>query len=285
MIPDHTTKEAWDIVFEALTLGYDKHVVLDGINGMLPGGEISVILGSSGCGKSTLLRHLVGLRTPLSGKILLGKYDIFALPQKSFRAMRRRMGMLFQDGALLSSLNLAENVALPLREHTTLSSKMIFEVVMHNLAMVGLADYAFFYPNQLSGGMRKRAGLARAMITQPPILLCDEPTSGLDPINSAQMDALLLDLKEKNPGMTIVVVSHDIQSLYTIADHALVLNDKKIVFNGPLADLKTATDPFLVNFLNRNLAEHKLKSDAQKYPLPEGRREILQNALDEWLMR
>lgn len=284
MTPD-LNKEAWDIVFEDLTLGYDTKIVLDKINGTLPGGKISMIMGSSGGGKSTLLRHMVGLRKPLSGKILLGKYDIFSLPPKSFRILRRRMGMLFQDGALLGSLNLIENVALPLREHTSLSSKMVYEVVMHNLEMVGLADAANLYPNQLSGGMRKRAGLARAMITQPPILLCDEPTSGLDPINSAQMDELLLDLKEKNPGMTIVVVSHDTQSLYTIAEHALVLHNRGIIFNGSVDELKNTDDPFMTNFLSRNKARKVLDGREQKYQLPENKREILQNALDEWLMR
>lgn len=276
--------KAWEISFEDLTLGYEDNIVLDRINGSLPGGKISVILGSSGCGKSTLLRHLVGLRRPISGKILLGKYDIFALPDKRFRALRRRMGMLFQDGALLGSLTLAENVALPLREHTSLSSRLVYEVVMNSLDMVGLADYGGFYPNQLSGGMRKRAGLARAMITRPPILLCDEPTSGLDPINSSQMDALLLDLKKQNPEMTLVVVSHDIQSLYAIADHVLVLNDKKIIFNGPLNELKQTDDEFLKRFLSREASNQGAPRELN-CPLPQAKQEILQEALDEWIAR
>lgn len=276
---------AWGIGFENLTLGYEDNIVLDNINGSLPGGEISVILGSSGGGKSTLLRHLVGLKKPMSGKIFLGKYDIFDLPDKTFRALRRRMGMLFQDGALLGSLNLAENVALPLREHTKLSSRMVYEVVMHNLDMVGLADYGSYYPNQLSGGMRKRAGLARAMITRPPILLCDEPTSGLDPINSAQMDALLLGLKKQNPNMTLVVVSHDIQSLYAIADHVLVLNDKKIVFNGALEDLKKTDDVFLRRFLSREESHEGVVNRELKCTLSPAKQKILQGALDEWVAR
>lgn len=287
MTPAHNNNDkAWEIKFEDLTLGYDEHVVLDNINGSLPGGEISVILGSSGGGKSTLLRHLVGLRRPISGKIHLGKYDIFELPNKKFRALRRRMGMLFQDGALLGSLTLAENVSLPLREHTTLSSRMVYEVVMHSLDMVGLADFGTFYPNQLSGGMRKRAGLARAMITRPPILLCDEPTSGLDPINSAQMDTLLLDLKKQSPGMTIVVVSHDIQSLYAIADHVLVLNDKKIVFNGPLDELQHSDDEFLRRFLSREQSRDGAPTKRKiRCPLSMAKQKILQESLDEWLAR
>lgn len=277
--------QAWEIRFEDLTLGYDDNIVLDKISGALPGGKISVILGSSGGGKSTLLRHIVGLRKPMSGKIMLGKYDIFELPDQKFRALRRRMGMLFQDGALLGSLNLAENVALPLREHTKLSTRMVYEVVMNSLDMVGLADYGAYYPNQLSGGMRKRAGLARAIITRPPILLCDEPTSGLDPINSAQMDALLLDLKRRNPDMTLVVVSHDIQSLYAIADHVLVLNDKKIVFNGALEDLKNSDDAFLKRFLSREQSHDGVIGREIKCTLTEAKQDILQKALDEWVAR
>jgi phospholipid/cholesterol/gamma-HCH transport system ATP-binding protein len=280
-----SVQSAWSICFEDLTLGYDSRIVLDNINATLPGGGISAILGSSGCGKSTLLRHMVGLRVPLSGRILLGKYDIFSLPRASFRGFRRRMGMLFQDGALLGSLTLGENIALPLREHTSLSSGMIFEVVMHNLSLVGLADYASYYPNQLSGGMRKRAGLARAMVTNPPLLLCDEPTSGLDPVNSAQMDALFLRLKKDNPHMTIVVVTHDIQSLYAIADHAMILYDRGVAFNGPLADLQNSGHPFLTNFLNRDFSAPAEIPPAQQYKLAEAKKDILQNALDEWLER
>lgn len=285
MVAVSNDNQAWKIGFEDLTLGYDDKIVLNKINGSLPGGKISVILGSSGCGKSTLLRHIVGLRKPMSGKIMLGNYDIFELPDQKFRALRRRMGMLFQDGALLGSLNLAENVALPLREHTNLSTRMVYEVVMNSLDMVGLADYGAYYPNQLSGGMRKRAGLARAMITRPPILLCDEPTSGLDPINSAQMDALLLDLKKRNPAMTLVVVSHDIQSLYAIADHVLILNDKKIIFNGTLEDLKKNDDEFLKRFLSREQSHDGGIEREMKCTLTEAKQDILQKALDEWVAR
>ena len=277
-----TETKAWDIRFENLTLGYEGDVVLENISGILPGGKISVIMGSSGCGKSTLLRHMVGLREPMAGKIFLGSHDIFGLSASSFRLLRRRMGMLFQDGALLGSFTLAENIALPLREHTKLSSRLIYEIVMHNLDMVGLAGYASYYPNQLSGGMRKRAGLARAMITQPPILLCDEPTSGLDPTNAGQMDELLLRMKAQHPDMTIVVVSHDTQSLYSIADHVLTLNERKIIFNDSLETLKSCEDPFIRDFLSREKSASPTANPAA-YSLPENKRKILKNALDEWL--
>lgn len=276
--------KSWDIKLEDLTLGYDQKIVLNKINAFIPGGKISVILGSSGGGKSTLLRHLVGLRRPMAGRILIGKYDIFALPQKDFRALRRRMGMLFQDGALLGSMNLADNVGLPLKEHTSLSEAVIREVVLYNLDLVGLAEASEYFPNELSGGMRKRAGLARAMVTSPPILLCDEPTSGLDPINSAQMDALLLSLKKQNPDMTIVVVSHDIQSLFTIADHVMILNAGGIAYNGPLEELKGTQDPFLQRFLDRHAISTDLAAGQRHTVQPQSRREV-QDALDRWLAK
>ncbi|MDR2892276.1 MAG: ATP-binding cassette domain-containing protein [Deltaproteobacteria bacterium] len=279
---DMEPTKSWNIRLVDLTLGYEDKVILDRINASMPGGKITVILGGSGGGKSTLLRHLVGLRKPLSGKIMLDKYDLFELSDKSFRALRRRMGMLFQDGALLGSLSLADNVGLPLKEHTGLSEKTIAEVVQYNLDLVGLADYGDYYPNELSGGMRKRAGLARAMITSPPILLCDEPTSGLDPINAAQMDALLVSLKKQNPDMTIVVVSHDIESLYTIADHVMVLNNGGIAYNGSMEDLKQTKDPFLRRFLDRNTIYEETREDLRFAMRPETRNKV-QNALDAWL--
>ena len=241
----------WDIRLNGLRLGYGTHVVLDNVSGTLPGGRISFILGGSGCGKSTLLRHILGLRRPMAGSIELGSQDLFALPTKQFRKLRRRMGVLFQDGALLGSLTLGDNVALPLREHTNLAPSAIDALVQYNLGLVGLAEFARYYPSELSGGMRKRAGLARAMVMNPPILLCDEPTSGLDPINAAQMDHLLLDLRSHFPTMTIVVVSHDLQSLFNIADHVLVLNEGRAVYEGGLAELRATQDPYLRNFLDR----------------------------------
>ncbi len=239
------------ITLENCTIGYDDHVVVRGINAHLPQGKISVILGGSGSGKSTLLRHLVGLSRPSAGKVLLGSTDFFALPDKEFRRMRRRMGMLFQDGALLGALNLLDNVSLPLHEHTNLSQDCIHKAALRTLRLVGLEEFAQFYPSQLSGGMRKRAGLARAIITDPPVLFCDEPTSGLDPITAAQMDQLLLDMKKAFPRMTMVVVSHDLASIERIADHALVLHAGELAFCGPWEELKKAQDSYIQDFLLR----------------------------------
>ena len=273
-------KAAWDIQLENLRLGYGDNVVLDNVNATLPGGRITVILGGSGGGKSTLLRHIIGLARPMHGRILLGGKDIFALSDKEFRKLRRRMGVLFQDGALLGSLSLAENVGLPLREHTSLTAKDIRDLVLHKLSLVGLEKFPDYHPGQLSGGMRKRAGLARALVPDPPILFCDEPTSGLDPINAAQMDALLLAMKKQYPDMTIVVVSHDLASLKTIADHVLVLHNGGVAFNGSPEDLAATDDPYLRRFLGREPEEdiHNAPADLALAPK-------VRAALDAWLGR
>ncbi|WP_297262143.1 ATP-binding cassette domain-containing protein [uncultured Desulfovibrio sp.] len=260
--------QKWDITFRSLTAGYGEHVVLRDIDATLPGGKVSVILGGSGCGKSTLLRHIIGLSRPLGGSVHIGGQDMFALPAAQARRIRRRMGVLFQDGALLGALSLVQNVALPLTEHVRLPKAVIREAALRVLRLVGLEDFADYYPNQLSGGMRKRAGLARAIIAEPRILLCDEPTSGLDPITAARMDALLLSLHERFPDMSIVVVSHDLDSLRTIADHVLVLREGSALFSGSLAELEACDDPYLRRFLRReadagDVAAQDSESDPQ----------------------
>jgi len=244
------THQAPDLRLESISLGYSSLSVLQNITAHLPAGKITVILGGSGGGKSTLLKTILGLLTPTSGKIWLGDSDLYALKNEELREIRKRMGVLFQDGALLGSLPLCENIALPLREHTSLDEEIIETIVRLKLSLVGLEPFMDFFPNQLSGGMRKRAGLARALALDPRILLCDEPTSGLDPITAADLDQLILELKEAF-GMTIVVVSHDLQSVFTIADHVVVLNKGKTVFQGLPEHLKATEDEFLVQFLNR----------------------------------
>lgn len=250
--------KGWSISLEELTLGYGDNIVLERINDVLPAGQISVILGGSGCGKSTLLRHILGLNRPLSGVLRLGEHDLFKLPGREFNLVRRRMGMLFQDGALLGALTLGENVALPLVELTKMPPHMIKEVVHYKLSLVGLADFADYFPNQLSGGMRKRAGLARALVMDPPLLLCDEPTSGLDPINAAQMDELLLSLKQEFPDTTIVVVSHDLAATKGIADHILMLHNRGVVFSGSRQELEACDDAYVRRFMERRPEGHSL---------------------------
>ena len=275
---------SWNIELRDLRLGYEDLVVLDNINAILPGGKISVILGASGGGKSTLLRHIIGLSTPMKGKILLGGKDMFSLSSRDFRMARRRMGVLFQDGALLGSLTLGENVGLPLTEHTRLSKDTIREIVLHKLALVGLADFADFFPSELSGGMRKRAGLARALVTDPPILLCDEPTSGLDPISAAQMDELLLDMKANYPDMTIISVSHDMASVKNIADYVLVLHNKGIGYAGDLPGLQESSDPYLRRFMDRTPTREEAHDDPRRV-LSENTRKLMHDSLDGWLQR
>ncbi|MDR2488542.1 MAG: ATP-binding cassette domain-containing protein [Desulfovibrio sp.] len=275
---------SWTIELQDLRLGYGDTVILENITATLPAGCISVILGASGGGKSTLLRHIIGLARPFSGKILLGGKDLFSLPGKEFRLLRRRMGVLFQDGALLGALTVGENVGLPLTEHTDLPPSLVREVVLHKLALVGLADFADHYPSELSGGMRKRAGLARALVTDPPILLCDEPTSGLDPVSAAQMDDLLLDMKCRFPGMTIVSVSHDMASVRNIADHVLVLHKKNIVYAGGLSGLEESADPYLRRFLDRKAPRYSFGDDP-RLTLSEETQKIMHQALDSRLER
>ncbi|OEU70641.1 MAG: ABC transporter ATP-binding protein [Desulfovibrio sp. S3730MH75] len=244
------TSSAPDIRIENLTIGYGGTPVVEDINATLPGGGVSVILGGSGCGKSTLLKNILKLNTAMSGSVYLGKHNIFTLKKKAFRCLKQRIGVLFQDGALLGALNLFDNVALPLREHTKLKPAQIAKVVKAKLSLVGLEDFIDYFPNELSGGMRKRAGLARAMVMDPDILFCDEPTSGLDPINSAELDELLLELKERFE-MTIVVVSHDLASMQAIADYVLVLGKGKTLFNGSKESLLATDDVYLRQFLDR----------------------------------
>ena len=275
-------RDAWNIELRDLRLGYGDAVVLENVTAAIPASRISVILGASGGGKSTLLRHIIGLARPFSGKILIGGKDIFSLPAREFRMMRRRMGVLFQDGALLGSLTVGENVGLPLTEHTKLPDFLVREIVLHKLALVGLADFAAYYPSELSGGMRKRAGLARAMVTDPPILLCDEPTSGLDPISAAQMDELLLDMKARFPGMTIISVSHDMASVKNIADHVLVLHKRTLAYAGDMAGLESSADPYLRLFLDRKAARQEGQNDP-RLTLSEETRKIMHQSLDTWL--
>ena len=269
-------QQAWDISIEHLDGGYEGRLVLQDFSATLPAGTITTILGESGCGKTTLLRLLLGLNTPSSGSIRIGGRDICRMSEAQFHKMRRRFGVLFQDGALISSLTLAENVALPLVEHTRLPRNVLKDAALRTLQLVGLDKFADYYPGELSGGMRKRAGLARAIVTEPPVLFCDEPTSGLDPITAAQMDQLLLDMKACYPAMTTVVVTHDLGSVEHIAEHVLVLQNGKAAFSGTKEALYASQDPYLRRFLDRKFEDSR-RMAAQ--PLDSS----VRSALAEWL--
>ena len=275
-----------DIKLENCSIGYGNKIIVNDINAIIPHGKITVILGGSGSGKSTLLRNLVALSRPIKGKIFIGDTDLFSLPEKEFRRTRRRMGMLFQNGALLGSLSLIDNVALPLYENTKLNKEQIYKAALRCLTLVGLADFTTLYPSELSGGMRKRAGIARAIITEPPMLFCDEPTSGLDPITSAQMDQLLLDMKKSFPKMTMVVVSHDLASVKNIADYVLVLHKKHMIFSGTIDNLYQTDNKYIQNFLARraNFEDETLMISSNDSHFLE-QNSIVQNALQEWMKK
>lgn len=211
------------IEVKGLQMAYGSFVVMRDLNFRIKRGEVMVIMGGSGCGKSTLLKHLIGLLEPAKGDIL---YDGDSFVQASYHEKQRKLrtfGVLYQGGALWSSMTLAENVALPLEEYTRLSDREIAEIVSYKLSLVGLSGFEEYYPAEISGGMRKRAGLARAMALDPDILFFDEPSAGLDPISSRRLDDLILQLSE-SLGTTIVVVTHELQSIFAIADNAIFLD-------------------------------------------------------------
>ena len=214
------------IEVRGLTMRYGPLVVTENLDFKVRRGEIFVIMGGSGSGKSTLLKHLIGLKAPAEGSILFEGEDFLEADEKTRKGILRRMGVLYQNGALWSGLTLAENVALPLEEYTELDTRSIGEVVSLKLALVGLRGFEAFYPAEISGGMRKRAALARATALDPEVLFFDEPSSGLDPITASRLDDLILQLRDSF-GTTIVVVSHDLDSIFRIADRALFLDIKE----------------------------------------------------------
>jgi phospholipid/cholesterol/gamma-HCH transport system ATP-binding protein len=222
-----------------LRMAYGDRVVMQEVGFKVRRGEIFVIMGGSGSGKSTLLKHLIGLKKPAAGTILFDGEDFGEATPAARRTMLRRMGVLYQNGALWSGLTLAENVALPLEEYTALNAEGIAELVSLKLALVGLRGFEAYYPVEISGGMRKRAALARAIALDPEILFLDEPSSGLDPITASRLDDLILQLRDSF-GTTLVVVSHDLDSIFKIADRALFLDiaEKTMTALGDPVDLR-----------------------------------------------
>ncbi len=227
---------------------FGSHQVLNGVTCQIPEGQISVIMGPSGTGKSVMLRHFVGLLMPDAGDVVVDGKSVPKLSESRLLELRRNMGMLFQDGALFSSMNLFDNVAFPLRQHTRQSEGRIREIVMARLKEVGLAGAEKRMPNELSGGMRKRAGFARALVLEPKILLFDEPDSGLDPVRTALLCELIKDIQRKY-GSTAVVISHDIKAVFEIADHIVLLHGGKVVDQGQKEQLRNSGNQFTQQFI------------------------------------
>jgi phospholipid/cholesterol/gamma-HCH transport system ATP-binding protein len=247
-----STTKGNDSIIEvsALTTHYGDRLVLDEVNLDVRTGEIHVIMGASGSGKSTLLRHLLALRRPTSGTVRILGRDIYQLNKKALYALRRNIGVAFQGGALFGSLSLIENVELPLREHTKLDDNTIGIMSRMKLEMMNLAGFENLMPSELSGGMLKRAGLARAVIMDPTLLFFDEPSAGLDPVTSAELDEYILDLRDALR-MTIVVVTHELESAFKIADRISVLGGGAVLTTGTVDEIRAHTDKRIQNLLNR----------------------------------
>ncbi|PHQ65158.1 MAG: sulfate ABC transporter ATP-binding protein [Sulfurimonas sp.] len=227
---------------------FEDRVVHDGLNLNINEGEIYGLLGPSGCGKTTLLREMVMLQDFQAGSIEVLGHSLNSIKDDEAQKLRKEWGVLFQAGALFSSLNIKENISFPLKEYTDLSQKMIDEIVEFKINLVGLksAD-ALLYPSQISGGMKKKSALARALAMDPKLLFLDEPTSGLDPISAREFDALILKLR-KLLGLTIVMVSHDLQSIYDTLDRVAIIDNKRIVYEGNLNNIKNAKSEFIQKF-------------------------------------
>jgi phospholipid/cholesterol/gamma-HCH transport system ATP-binding protein len=249
-----------------LVVQYGARTVLNGVDLDIQKGESLIILGKSGCGKSTLLRHTIGLATPKNGQILIKGQNIASADEDKRVEILKKIGMLFQSAALFNSMTVGDNVALPLREHTELEESTIKIMTNIKLGLVGLSGFEDFSPAQLSGGMKKRAGLARAIAMDPEILFCDEPSAGLDPVVAAGIDKLIVDLK-KAFKMTIVVVTHEMASVDIIADRVAMMDEGRIRAIGPLAELKAMDDPVMQQFFNREPDDREVDREKQIHAL------------------
>lgn len=241
------------ISVRGLTLAYGDFVLMRDLSFDIWPGDIFIIMGGSGCGKSTLLKVLVGLKEPSKGAVAYDGESLWDATPEERDVMLRRTGMLYQSGALWSSMTLAENIALPLEQYTSLPSKEIRDLASFKLSLVGLAGFEDFYPSQISGGMRKRAGLARAMALDPDILFFDEPSAGLDPVSAHNLDTLILELRESLES-TIVIVTHELDSIFAIGNNSVFLdvNQRTMTATGnPRELLRSTTDPALKHFLTR----------------------------------
>lgn len=255
----------YNIEVDGLKAGYDGKVVLEDVSFKVKPGEIRVILGTSGCGKSTLMNNILGLYRPLEGKINYLGTTIDASKEKLSKEQLMRTGVLFQAGALLSSLTVAQNVALPLRIHNPgLDPETVKEIVCERLSLVNMLHAYDKLPSELSGGMRKRAALARSIATEPEVLFCDEPSAGLDPVTSRALDELLLHLRDQL-GVSILIVTHELDSIRTICDRLIYLHYGKVLLDGTLDEALNSEIPEIKNFFARKMDEDREKSNTMKF--------------------
>lgn len=253
--------ESAHIVVENLTLAYGDFVIQRNLEFSVSHGEIFIVMGGSGCGKSTLLKAMIGLKSPAEGEVYYEGEAFWGAGEDEREAFKRRFGTLFQAGALWSSMTLAENIGLALRLYTDLNEAEIRDVASYKLMLVGLAGFEDYYPNQISGGMRKRAGLARAMALDPEILFFDEPSAGLDPISAKLLDDLILEIRD-SLGTTVVIVTHELASIFSIADNSVFLDtdSKTQLAIGNPVELREHSDSFVVrNFLQRGVAKEQTR--------------------------
>ncbi len=259
--PEPTPGTERETVIEVrnLEMAYGSFVLMRDLNFQIRRGDIFIIMGGSGCGKSTLMKQMIGLKRPADGQVLYGDISFWDVESEEQEKLKRRFGILFQSGALWSSMTLAENVALPLEQYTDLSPSQIRELVSFKLALVGLGGFEDFYPAELSGGMKKRAGLARAMAFDPDFLFFDEPSAGLDPISARLLDDLIIELSE-SLGTTVIVVTHDLASIFAIGTNSIFLDpDEKTMTaaGNPRRILAESKDEKVIRFLTRGEGRKK----------------------------
>lgn len=250
---DPVTGQPAAIVYQDVHKSFGPFHVLRGLNLIVPRGRITVIIGRSGTGKSVTIKHVMGLMRPDKGRIWVGQDELTAMGDRDLRAIRTRFGVVFQHAALFDSMNVFENVAFPLREHERMSEKQIRERVYTLLAMTGLRNAENKMPSELSGGMAKRVGLARALVRNPEFLLYDEPTTGLDPILTAAMDELISNTQKAHPTLTSLVISHDMHAVLTIADKIVMLFDGVVAHEGTPEYFTSSSDPLIRQFLTGSL--------------------------------
>lgn len=250
---DPVTGQPAAIHYDGVWKAFGPHAVLRGLDLLVPRGRVTVIIGRSGTGKSVTLKHVMGLLRPDKGKIWLGSDELTTMRDNKLRTVRNRFGIVFQHAALFDSMTTFENVAFPLREHTRMSNRDIHTRVELLLGQVGLQGMGYKYPSELSGGMQKRVALARALVRDPEYLLYDEPTTGLDPILAAAMDKLIVDTQQARPGITSVVISHDMHAVLHIADKVAMLVDGVVYQQGDRDYFRNNPDPLVQQFLTGSL--------------------------------